>query len=106
VVARGALAWTVVRNAGRVVWNALNSAWVPPHAFGGLTNPSEGLNGVAGTVDDRPSTPPLEWAPLWRCAWTVLDLLDSVGRHKIEQYFGQGVPQGVFADMYVRGGVG
>ncbi len=52
VVARGALAWAVARNAVRLCWSSLAAAFVPPHAFGGLTNPNDGLNGVAASSSE------------------------------------------------------
>ena len=104
VVARGALAWGLARNAVRVIWNAVSSGWIPPHACGRLTDPNAGLNGVSASAGEGSSddvTPLLDWAPLWRSAVVLLDLLDAVGRQKIEEYFGQGVPAGVFAAAYV-----
>ena len=105
VVARGALAWGLARNAVRISWNAVSSGWVPPYAFGRLTDPTLGLNGVASASagDDASSSsePLLDWRPLWRSAVVVLDLLDAIGRRKVETYFGQGVPDGVFANQYV-----
>lgn len=49
VFARGALAWGSARNAVRLLWNALQCAWVPPHRFGKHTDPEAGLGGVAAS---------------------------------------------------------
>jgi hypothetical protein len=91
----------LVRNAARAAWTALNTAWVPPHAFGTFTDPSAGLNGVdpAGLEAEARAGPVLDWGPLWRVSWVLLDLLDAIGRQKIEAYFGHGVPEGVVQDM-------
>ena len=100
VFARGALAWVCVRNSARVMWNALSSGWASPFLFGSYTDPHAGLSGSDAPIpaaggDATPAAAQLDWRPLWRCGMVVLDLLESIGRQRIETYFCQGVPAGV-----------
>lgn len=97
VFARGAVAWGCLRNAARVVWGAVNSGWAGPYLFGRHTDPLRGVGGVdtefppeSKEVEEEK----LDWRALWRCGVCVLDFLEAVGRNRIEQYFGQGIPLG------------
>jgi hypothetical protein len=43
----------------------------------------------------------LDWRPVWRCAQVLLDMLDAIGRQRVEKYFGHGIPAGVPFQAYV-----